>query len=775
MASPPYAHTLPDFPNDPEKWEPLFTAFGDLEEQCQRKACKKCEHLEPDHGHLNKVAFWAAKFASEMFAPDSTEAKSAWNWGYLAGLWHDLGKFAPIWQNYLKSKTDIHSDEVSGKVDHSTAGAQHSFQAPPFGPLLSYLIAGHHSGLLDARAADGVSASLENRIKKTVEQWSAPEITERDATLHPPPLNPGFPDAAHQVAIFARMVFSSLVDADFLATESFMSPSAVKDRPSWPHDILTRMADALDRYIAAFDPPDTPVNKQRKHILEACRAAADKPPGLFTLSVPTGGGKTLSSLAFALRHARANGLRRVIYVIPFTSIIEQNADVFRHAFADLTAELGHSPVIEHHSNLDPKKDSTLNRLASENWDAPLIVTTNVQFFESLFAARTSHCRKLHRIARSVVIFDEAQTLPISFLRPCLSALRALLHDYGCTLVLCTATQPAITYREDFKIGLPAATEIIPDVAQLFQVLTRTIITPISGIMTDADLLTRLALHERSLLIVNTRRHASELFTSLDDSSGNFHLSAQMCAEHRSATIREIRTRLADGSPCRVISTQLIEAGVDLDFPIVFRSLAGLDSIAQAAGRCNREGRLESHGLVYVFESERPIPAGHLRQTADTARPLLSSPDLLSPDTIRTYFENHYWKRSGEWDARQILDEFTLSNDLLGFNFRTVADKFRLIDQEMPSVLVPYGDEYRRITDSLRHVPFPGREIFRKAQRLMVQLHPNTFAKLLSSGAIRPIDTEARFYELTDPRLYHPKLGLLTDPEAFYSAPENLIS
>ena len=773
MSQPPCAHTLPDRPQ--EDWEPLFTPLGETEIQCRGRDCEKCQRLEAEHGHLNKVAFWAAKFASEMFRPDSTEAKLASDWGYLAGLWHDLGKFAPVWQNYLKSKSDIHSDEVLGKVDHSTAGAQHSLKYPPFGPILSYLIAGHHSGLLNARAADGVSASLESRMKKAVESWSAQEITASDSKLPPPPLNAGFPDPAHQVAFFTRMVFSTLVDADFLATESFMSPVAANDRPIWPTDILVRMADALDRHIAAFDPPDTQVNQQRKLILEACRGAADKPPGLFTLSVPTGGGKTLSSLAFALRHAKENDLRRVIYVIPFTSIIEQNADVFRSSFADLIEELGHSPIIEHHSNLDPEKDTTLNRLASENWDAPLIITTNVQFFESLFAARTSQCRKLHRIARSVVIFDEAQTLPVSFLTPCLSALRALLHDYGSTLILCTATQPAITYRDDFKIGLPAATEIIPNVPELFETLARTTVTHIPGKLADEDLLARLALHERSLLIVSTRRHASELFASLEDSPGNFHLSAQMCPEHRSATIREIRSRLADGSTCRVISTQLIEAGVDLDFPVVFRSLAGLDSIAQAAGRCNREGLLESRGQVFIFESERQIPAGHLRQTADTARPLLSSSDLLSPDTIRTYFENHYWKRSGEWDARQILDEFTLPNDLLGFNFRTVADKFRLIDQEMPSVVVPHGDEYRSITSTLRHAPFAGREILRKAQRLMVQLHPNTFAKLVSSGAIRPIDTEARFHELTDPRLYHPKLGLLTDPEAFYSAPENLIS
>ncbi len=268
MAAPPYAHTLSGKP--PEEWEPLFTPFGEAESECQRESCQKCQRLEPTHGHLNKVAWWSAKFASEMFAPDSLAAKSAREWGYLAGLWHDLGKFAPVWQDYLKAKSDIHSDEVAGKVDHSTAGAQHSFKQSPFGPLLSYLISGHHSGLLDARAPDGVSASLESRMKKGVEPWSAQEITGSGNKLPPPPLIPGFPDLAHQVAVFARMVFSALVDADFLATESFMSPMAADDRANWPDDILVRMANALDRHIAAFNPTDTQVNQQRKLILAAC-------------------------------------------------------------------------------------------------------------------------------------------------------------------------------------------------------------------------------------------------------------------------------------------------------------------------------------------------------------------------------------------------------------------------------------------------------------------------------------------------------------------------
>ena len=313
-----------------------------------------------------------------------------------------------------------------------------------------------------------------------------------------------------------------------------------------------------------------------------------------------------------------------------------------------------------------------------------------------------------------------------------------------------------------------------DVAGLFAALQRTKII-VLGKKSDTELMGLVAQFPSSLTVVNTRRHAAELFKALTPSDGNFHLSAQMCPDHRNDTIATIRERLALKNPCRVISTQLIEAGVDLDFPVVFRSLAGLDSIAQAAGRCNREGLLGEDGKVFVFESEHPIPRGHLRQTADTARPLLSQPDLTSPATIRAYFENLYWKRSSEWDARQILPDFRLRQDLLGFRFRAVAEKFRMIDEQMPSVVVPYGPEHDELVNSLRYAEFPGRELIRRAQRRSVQIHPQTFAELVRTGHIRAVDEAERFHELTDRRLYHPRLGLLTDPEAFYAAPETLIA
>ena len=773
-----YAHTDPNHPQAKDAnsfWEPLVT---DCREGCQ---CGKC-------GHLNKVAVLAAEFAAAIFSTNPEAREKAAKWGRAAGFWHDLGKFSAEFQNYLRKaagKADPHGAETETgitvpRVDHSSAGAQHASQINPAGTLLSYIIAGHHAGLADGRDQNCAPTSLEFRLRKTdVPEWKTPDGFPQSLELPLPPLSPGQPqDLAHKVAFFTRMIFSALVDSDFLATEAFMAPNRQDLRPTWPANILEKMAQALKDRYGSLSQLDTSINTQRRLVLQNCLSKAEQPPGLFTLTVPTGGGKTLSSLAFALQHAIKNGLRRIIYVIPFTSIIEQNADVFRSVFARLEASLGQSPVLEHHSNLEPAKESTINRLAAENWDSPLVVTTNVQFFESLFSNKTSRCRKLHRIANSVVIFDEAQNLPVNYLSPSLSALRILLQDYHTTLLLCTATQPAITWREDFTIGLPnntdRPTEIIENVPQLFQILRRTKIDYL-GPTNDQQLLTRIRQNNQSLTIVNTRRHASSLFLALGDHSDHFHLSAQMCPDHRTAVIKEIRERLDNQAPCHLISTQLIEAGVDIDFPVVFRAIAGLDSIAQAAGRCNREARLPQHGQVFVFEPEHPIPAGHLRQTADTARPLLTEPDLLAPQIIQRYFENHYWRRSGEWDRKQIMRQFVLSPDLLGFNFATVARDFRLIEAEMPSVIVPYGEQVHAVIQQLRFNPLPNYLLRRQAQRLMVQIHPRTFESLTQAGCIRQVDPEERYFLLSNRDLYHPKLGILSDSQTPWISPEALFS
>ncbi|MDT8437074.1 MAG: CRISPR-associated endonuclease Cas3'', partial [Gemmatimonadota bacterium] len=436
-----FAHTLPDQPQD--KWQVLR------------------DHLE---GVARRAAAFSGAFGAEA-------------WGRIAGLWHDIGKYSDAFQSYLRtsSSPDSHEAEAAMGTDHSTAGAQHAVsEFGLLGHLLAFPIAGHHSGLLDA-IGDG--ACLESRLSKEVEPWAETPGSLLDQARPDPP--PFVRDAlgrhdAFSVAFFVRMVFSCLVDADFLDTEAFMDSGKVHDRPVWADDVLVQMGHALEAYIARLNPEDTEVNRQRARVREACLQAAERSPGFFSLTVPTGGGKTLSSLAFALKHAARHGLGRVIYVVPFTSIIEQNADEFRRVMRPLVVSGLPDPVIEHHSNLDPETETTASRLASENWDAPLIVTTGVQFYESLFANRTSRCRKLHNLAGAVIVLDEVQVLPVDFLHPCLRALDELRRNYGATVVLCTATQPAVHRRDGFGIGLELHPdhEIVPEPTRLYTALKR---------------------------------------------------------------------------------------------------------------------------------------------------------------------------------------------------------------------------------------------------------------------------------------------------------------
>jgi CRISPR-associated endonuclease/helicase Cas3 len=722
-----YAHTHPDFPNskDAEKhWEPLFTPFGDSEEDCQRETCEKCRDLSTTHGHLNKVAFWTAKFASEMFAKDSPESKSAHTWGYLAGLWHDLGKFAPDWQTYLASKADPHTDDVSGKVDHSTAGAQHAATNHLLGHLIAYPIAGHHSGLLDAESNQ---ACQKKRLTKSgLADWSnAPG----EILSYPLPALPAFLKRdAFSLSFYSRMIFSCLVDADFLATEAFMNPSQAKIRNQTPHSALSEISALIDAKIDGFGipTPSDKVNFQRRIIVEDCRTAAAEPTGIFSLTVPTGGGKTLSSLNFALRHALAHGQQRVIYVVPYTSIIEQNAEEIRKILSPLQTDRFTS-LIEHHSSLSPEKETTQSRLAAENWDAPIIITTAVQFYESLYTAKTSRCRKLHHIANSVVILDEAQCLPADFLKPCLRVIQELADHYHTTTVLCTATQPAVHFQpEEFEIGLKDCREIIADTQSLFDALKRVEIQSL-GDLPDSLLAPRLADHPQVLCIVNRRKHAQQLFQMLGQNEGNYHLSALMCPEHRSEILTEIRQRLRAKRPTRVISTQLIEVGVDVDFPVVYRALTGLDSIAQAAGRCNREGKLPTPGTTYIFRSEHQKAEVHFRETAQITHQLIElHPDLLSQKAIHAYFDLYYHQRKNRWDAKGILnsDSFRLGDKTFPFvfQFKTVAENFRLIEDHQVPVIIPHDEKANALIAKLKNTFQPlTRDLFRGLQRYTVQI------------------------------------------------------
>ena len=790
-----YAHSIAD--KNPSHWEPLFTPFGnDPATCCLRADCKKCRNLDPKHGHLNKVAYWTATFAAAMFAP-GPDRDGARQWGYLAGLWHDLGKFAPEWQAYLASKADPHTAEDTGipskREDHSTAGAIFTSGLASVGPLLSYLIAGHHAGL-----ADG-SYLFNDRFRRPINEWrSHAEAASLPLSEVLPPLPFTRQDAGNDgLAFLTRCFFSCLVDADFLATESFMQPGKTELRQAWPDDILSSMLQTLEAHMAAnFGPPgDNPVHLARESVRWDCLHRSEDKSGFFSLTVPTGGGKTLSSLLFALRHAVKNGQRRVILVIPFTSIIKQNADVFRGVFAPLAEELGRDIVLEHHSKFDPTKETEQSRLAAENWDAPLIVTTNVRFFESLFANRTSACRKLHRTARSVVIFDEVQALPASLLHPILRGLRCLVHDLGSTAVLCTATQPALDGREDFPIGIPPEeiTEIIRNKDQLFETLERVVCKDL-GTLDDDALIDHILDHASGgcLLILNTTKAAQSLHERLKPHTNALHLSARMCPSHVIAVLDDAKALRQNGQPVVLVSTQLVEAGVDISFPVVYRAECGLDSFAQAAGRCNRHGELlPAKGRVFLFQpTDHPIPSSlaDINANAGITRSHIltkfADTELLSQDANRLYFKHaivRAGERSDRWDKHHIVSgeacfdakSSITADSILTYRFKTAAERFRLIDSETHSVLIPWGREGKALTEEIRDLKkqnrVPNRSHYRRAQQFTVQVYDGEWQHLKPSLSFHCDDA---FAILDHPESdYHPETGLkrpgaACDPNAF---------
>ncbi|OGT01688.1 MAG: CRISPR-associated helicase/endonuclease Cas3, partial [Gallionellales bacterium RBG_16_57_15] len=605
-------------------------------------------HVHPDKNgewhkhllekHLRDVAVMAANFAAVFESAD---------WAGLAGLWHDLGKYSTEFQQYIRSVSgyDAHI-EAPGRVDHSTAGAIHAMrQFGAHGRILAYLIAGHHAGLPDWSMAGTGAKALSNRLDAAqdylLDRIPAQAIPQEILTQAKPTNKPR--GGAEGLHLWLRMLFSCLIDADRLDTETFMDGAR-----SAYGDLADLIAD-FDKYMAALaaSSGNTPVNVIRADILHQCRDKAALAPGLFSLTVPTGGGKTLSGMAFALRHSVQHKKQRIIYVIPYTSIIEQTAGIFRDIFGN--------NVIEHHANLDPDKEDARSHLATENWDAPIIVTTNVQFFESLFAARTSRCRKLHNIVNSVVVLDEAQLLPPEFLQPIADVMNQLATHYGVTFVLSTATQPALGSFQPFGgkpfCGLDNVREIMDEPDALYQKLERVEVSIPKDLQTPRDwesVAAELIQHPSVLCIVSRRDDARELhrlMTTEEEGKDTLHLSALMCGEHRSKVIADIKARLQRNEPVRVISTQLVEAGVDVDFPVVYRALAGLDSIAQAAGRCNREGKLKDaegipiKGQVVVFVPPKLPPSGLLRITYQIAVGLLSGykGDLLSRELARKYF------------------------------------------------------------------------------------------------------------------------------------------
>jgi len=732
---------------------------------------------EPLKDHLQAVAHAAAERANKF---------GAGSVAYLAGLLHDLGKYRDEFQRRLIGSTEA--------VDHAAPGGVVAIDrfGPYIGKLLAFAITGHHTGLANATVGrDASRTPLGERLDKV--RSSAKSVLE--AAIHDGlsvPASPPAPNfrerqgvAGFQFAFLGRMLFSCLVDADYVETERFYAgiEGRKPEREGFPG--LDVLADVLDKYLEGMVAavPDTPVNRLRIEILSHVRSQSDRTPGIFTLTVPTGGGKTLASLAFALDHARHHGLNRVIFVIPYTSIIDQTANVYRAALAP------HSDaVLEHHSAFDESKLSNRwgfekLKLAMENWEAPIVVTTAVQFFESLFADRPSRCRKLHNIANSIVVLDEAQILPQHLLRPCVAALDELARNYRTSIVLSTATQPALQKTADpqrsFSGGFQNVQELAPEPPRLFALLTRVRIEVAPVPLADNELVARISATEQGLCIVNSRAHARELYAALRHVAGARHLSTLMCAVHRREILTAIRRDLENGRPCRVVATSLVEAGVDVDFPLVMRAEGGLDSIAQAAGRCNREGRRPAEtSLTIVFEAVGHPPPKSMRALCDAGRAALRRfpEDPLSPEAIEFFFRELYWA-AGEarLDAGGILSSCNTHAKDFDFPYESIASDFLMIDDFMLPVIIPFDAHAREYLQALEYVESPG-AIARKLQPYVVPIPPNARTKLIAAGAAAPIresDFGDQFVCLFNEHLYDQATGLHWNEPTFRNA-ETLI-
>ena len=735
--------------------------------------------------HLTNVAAIASSFASSFNNGD---------WAYFAGILHDLGKADSEWQKYILGKCGT-------GINHSEAGAQYVFSKLNSN-IIPYLIAGHHAGLPDYTA--GVGNSLKSILEKSDKDYlerlvSNSDLKELQSIEFPKSTPFGRIDMMNQedikilsenLHLWIRMLYSCLVDADYLDTEQFMTPDISDLRGNYTS--LSVLKQKFDTYMAEKSKKAVPskINTIRAGILKSCREKGKLKPGFFSLNVPTGGGKTLSSMAFALEHAMAHNKKRIIMAIPYTSIIEQTAKVYKYG-TDNDEEIeklkeenkclfGEENVLEHHCNFDFDKEDESRvlekqKLATENWDAPIVVTTNVQLFESIFNAHSSSCRKLHNLVDSVIILDEAQMLPPEYLKSILSVLQGLVKCFGVTVVLCTATQPAF----EGEIGSDTAkfsgipenliTPIIENPMELAEQLKRVEINTdyAKERMTDwQKVADKLCEFDQVLCIVQTRKDCRELHRLMP--KGTIHLSALMCAEERSDVISEIKDKLRNGEPIRVISTQLVECGVDIDFPVVFRALAGMDSVAQSAGRCNREGKLKC-GSVYLFMAPKDNPAGLLRKGADVTKELLELHEyelLLTPEIYGEYFKKYY-KKLNDFDKCDFKDTMLNGHKDGKFQFRTLSDHYHLIDNAFQgSVYVHYcspktGKDNMNFLYMLKSGDV-SKLLFRKLGRYSVNLPIKEIEELIKAGRIeRPL--EGIFMQsLDDEQLYQPGLGLVAD-------------
>ena len=792
--------------------------------------------------HLVNVGYWAGIFASKI------QLGSA---GELMGLLHDLGKYSPEFQAYIKSAEGlinpdeddyVDAQERRGKVDHSSAGAQYLwhklFEKHGVGALMAQFfalcIASHHSGLIDCLDTNGED-TFTKRMHKAQEKThldevvvlAKPSILERCATLAADPVlitnfralierivqhSVDAVPAQQQIGLAVRFLFSGLIDADRIDTADFEHRRVAQHRPrgnyvGWP-TLIARLEAQLGEMT-----PKRPIDILRNDISAHCLTAASRERGIYTLTVPTGGGKTLASLRFALHHAEKRQLDRVIYVIPFTSIIDQNAQVTRAILEpdDAPADRG-KVVLEHHSSVTPEQQTWREKILCENWDAPVVYTTMVQFLETLFGAGTRGARRMHQLANAVLIFDEVQTLPINCVHVFNNAINFLVEQCNSTVVLCTATQPLLHRVDSGKgaIHLAANHEIMPNVQQLFDDLRRVDVRDSRkhGGWLRAEIAelatTELGRAGSCLVIVNTKDAALKIFELCQpdvDREALFYLSTNQCPAHRKQELAKIRLRLAQGLPTLCVSTQLIEAGVDVDFGAVIRFMAGIDSIAQAAGRCNRNGRSEP-GLVHIvnprpqdeYLEKLPDIAEGVKVASRVLDDYRDNPDryaknLLGPQAMHDYFHYYFFQRKGEMaykiSAKDIGHADTLLSLLSGNqsavsdcnrkfgavpqrmlnqSFMTAAKAFKAIDAPTQGVVVPFGKAGRDLIGRL-HGAFDIElefDLMREAQQYTVNVFPGVLKKLRDVQAVKEVKPETRILTL-DSRYYSLLFGLSTEP------------
>lgn len=694
--------------------------------------------VQTNDEHQRGVACLASSFASEFGMADV---------GHLLGLLHDKGKEQAAWQKYIQGVTGYNPKYANTKngPNHAYIGA-HIAQIlyPQLSPLIAQPIAGHHRGLYDY--CEYIEETKKDIPKEVL-------IPESQSCAMPRLHNLKIYDLHHLV----RILFSCLVDADSLDTEEFMNPEQASLRGV--HTTMEELLCKLEEYLSQLKEKseDTEVNRIRNYVQEQCIKESQGKMGFYSLTVPTGGGKTLASVLWALHHAVRNHLNRVIIAIPYTSIIVQTA-------ATLKAIFGEENVLEHHSNVNT--DNIKNReqrermqLATENWDYPIIVTTNVQLFESLFSNKRSDCRKLHNVVKSVLILDEVQTLPMDFYKPIVHTLDTLCRIFGVSVLFTTASLPVLTGRiegSNPNVGFEALAsvhEIIPAEAKLHDKLRRVELKIDETPKSYDEIATELAKHQRVLCIVNTRRDAKELYERLPKEGICLHLSRMMCPTHVATTIQQIKRVLREKNDCpiRVISTQLVEAGVDIDFPVVYRQQAGLDSILQAAGRCNREG-IQTISTTYVFSlgKEHPLPTGFISQTNNARLNMVGQYDWFAPETMVVYFKQLHC-RINNFDKRQMQELLYKP----ACEFEKAANLFHLIDDQTKPVLVNWHDSmnlYQRLLSE-----GPSYQLMKQMAQCSVNIRKHDFDMLQSIGAIE--EPFENIYVITNPAFYHDDTGL----------------